>query len=358
MSVRIVIGDTFGREILQLSKFDQVDFTNTYNKPGWFRIDFSPRDYPRGLFVQDRRVTIYRKPRGRAERLAFCGYMRVYSEENEEYTYTEDYSEEWTVVYYGGSGQKALRVFGVGATNDARLRASAINRREGFYQDTNETDVNILSDGAAGRLYDNRPVIDFSPRNIELEQVYQADWGLGDVLRINSGNPNLISISGADMTELLSRRIVAYRADSSEASKNGAADDIMKEFVDENLLNATDTDRNLDAALNFEIASDQGAGPTVRYSAKFGNLLNVLQRVSDEASEEGTRIYFRVIPVMRNGMFVPRFETRVEQWGHDRTYLKIGQGSRTSDLSVVGVRVTATQDAETVMPLFEDIANV
>jgi hypothetical protein len=355
MSVRIVVSDTFGRQILQVSKFDSVKWTATYNKAGWFRITFTPKNYPRGLFQADRRVEIYRKPRGRAEHLAFLGYMRAYDEDNEQYSYTEDYSDEWTVVYYGGTGQEAARIFGVGATNADRLRKSAINRREGFHQDTNESDVTILSDGAEGKLYKNRPFIDFQPTNIELTQVYQADWGLGDTLRINSGNPNTISVSGPDMTELLGRRIVAYRAGTSEASKNTFADDMMKEYVDENLVNATDTDRNLDAGLNFEIADDQSAGPTVTYSAKFGNLLNVLKRVSDEAAEAGTRVYFRVIPVLRDGVYVPRFETRIGRWGQDRTYLKIGQGERVSDLSVIGVQVTATRDSEKVIPLFEDI---
>lgn len=357
MAVRVVVSDTVGNQILQLPTINAVEWTNTYNKPGWFALTFDAREYPRGLFQIDRRVDIYRKPRGRAERLAFSGYMRVYEEYNETYRYIEDYSEELTVVYYGGSGQEAARVFGVGATADERLSTSLINRREGFYQDTGEDDTDILSDGSAGDLYDNRPSVEFRPTNIELNFVYQADFDIGDKLTIYSGDPETIVLSGPDMTDLLARRIVAYKSASAEAQKNAAADDMMKEYVDENLVNATDTDRNLDAGLGFEIADDQTAGPVVDYSAKFGNLLNVLQRVSDEAAENGTRVYFRVTPVLRDGIIIPRFETRIDQWGHDRSYLKIGRGSRASSLVVGGVQVIVTRDAEIVTPQFEEVNN-
>jgi hypothetical protein len=354
MAVRVVIGDALGNPIITLRKFESVEWTSTYNDVGWFALRFAVQDYPRKLFEVDRRVDIYRQPRGRAERLAFAGYMRVYGEESEQYRWSKDYSEELTVAYYGGSGQEALRVFDVGATNDERLRASVINRREGFYQDTGEDDVAILGDSCAALLYDRRPVLNYEPLNMELDYIYQAEWGVGDVMRVDFGNPNFITVAGPDLNDLLQRRIVAYRSASAEAQKNQEADDMMKAFVDENFVNATDAARNLDAALGFEIAGDQGGGPVIDYSAKFGQVLGVLQRISDTSAEEGTRVYFNVVPVLRNGRIVPRFETRVGQWGRVLD-LKFGSGPYSVQQSIKGVQVLVTENAEHVRPLLEEI---
>ena len=61
----------------------------------------------------------------------------------------------------------------------------------------------------------------------------------------NSGN-DIIVISGPDGNDLLARRIVAYYAGTSQASKTDNADDMMKEIVDENLAgSATDSDRDI-----------------------------------------------------------------------------------------------------------------
>jgi hypothetical protein len=356
MAVRIVATDVFGRNPFDVQGWSQVEWVNTVNKIGPFTIRWPRESYPARLFRLDRRILIYRAPRGRAERLVYAGFMRKYQETSERGVYVKDYSDERTVIYYGGSEQQTARLFAVGATNAERLLASALNRREGFNNDSDESDTNILEDGSASMLYDHRPVIEFSPRNIELNYIYDADWRLGDVLRVRNGNVNEYAIGGPDLTDILKRRIVAYKTGTSESKKSGVSDDMLKEYVDENLVNATDTDRNLNTDLGFEIAADDGAGATVDHSAKFGNLLKVCQAVAEKSAEAGTRLFFQVRPVIRSGRVVPRLETRITQWGQDRTsQLRIGTGDSFSDLMAIGVRVVATRQDETVTPIFENI---
>jgi len=355
MAIRVEIADEFGNVLLNLRQFARVEWTSVYNDVGWFEIEFAANDYPRDLFVTDRRVNIFRRAPGRAERLAFAGYMRKYSERSPQYVYSEDYGDELTVAYYGGSGQEAARLFAVGATNDTRLRASAINRREGFYQDTNEDDTDILEDACAGMLYDKRPVLDYEPANLELEYIYQADWNLGDTLRVNFGDPESVTIAGPCFNDLLARRIIAYPAASSEAQKTDYADDMMKAFVDENLVNATDGDRNLVAGVGFGIAGDQSAGPEIDYSARYDNLLAVLKRISDTSAETGDRVLFSIVPQLDGaGRYVPRFVTAVGQFGRVLD-LKIGRGKRQITQAVVGVRGIVTADEEQITPLLEEI---
>ena len=359
--IKIELATALGQKIFTLDKINEMTCSIGVGRVGWFSISFPREAFPKQLFFNnnrlgiDKRVHIWRKPRGRARRLIFAGFIRRYEERGERYTYIEDYSEEWTFVYCAGSGKESARIL-TDIQNDTRLNASVLNRREGFYENTNEDDTGLLEDGGSGYLYDNRPFIDFVPKNVEIDWLYPNDWQIGDVLNVSSGKPDEIVISGPDFNDLLRRRIVAYKTGTSQAKKSDNADDMMKEYVYENLGAGAALARRLNAGLGFEIAADEGAGPALEYSATFGNLFEVLKEISDRSAELGTRVYFSVVPVVRGASIIPRFETRVSQWGRDLSAaLRVGEGDRTQDLMVGGVEVKANSEGEQVIPILERI---
>jgi hypothetical protein len=360
MAISIYLTDVYGYRLAELTGYSNLECVSGQNLRGGFTLEFPAQQFPRALFFQsgafaiDRRIEVWRASRGRDLRLIFCGFVRLYEETAPDYAYTEDYTDEGTFCYAGGSGKEAARVY-TNAQNDARLVATPLNRREIFYQNTNEADPAVLADGARAELYENRPKINFVPRNIELDYIYPHEWGLGDELRISSGQATTITVGGPDLNDLLARRVIAYATGTAEAKKSQEADDMLKAYVYENLGAGALAARQLPATLGFEQAADTASAPSVEYSATYGNLLEVLKRVADRAAENGTRVYFGVIPVMRAGRIVPRFETRITRWGHDRTILDIGSGARQQNLLVAGVRVTVNGNTEKITPRFAEV---
>lgn len=357
MTVAVYITDAYGYRIAEVTGYTRLQCASSLNTVGHFSLDFPAQEFPRALFFQsgtfaiDRRIEVWRAPRGRDLRLVFCGFIRTYSEDSQDYGYTEDYSKEGTFCYAAGEGQKASRVL-TDAQNAARLLASPLNRCEIFHQNTNEGDLTVLVDGAQEKLYQERAKIEFYPKNIELDYIYPHDWNLGDVLRVNAGTPESVTISGPDLGDLLRRRIIAYKTEEPEAKKNAEADDMIKAYVYENLGAGAPAARQLPAALGFVIAADTTSAPVVEYSASFGKLLDVCKRVSERSAEEGTPLFFGVRPVITGGRVVPRFETAITRWGHDRTDLSIGSGNRQQDLTVSGVQLTVNAGVEEVTPRF------
>jgi len=362
MSVTIYVTDAFGRRIDTVSGYDALDCAISQNDVGAWSLKFAAERFPRPLFFSgnalalDRRIEVWRAPYGRSERLVFCGFLRSYEENAQGYAYTEDYTQEWTWCFAAGSGTESARVLTY-IGNDTRLVASPLNRREGFYEDTNEADTAVLQSGAQGELYAHRPVVNFAPRNIEFDYLYPHDWQIGDVLKVSTGEPNTITVGGPDLTDLLARRIVAYKTGTAEARKNEAADDMMKAFVYENMGGGATAARQWPAALGFQIAGDQTIGAVIEYSAKFGNVLELLRSISDRTAEAGSRVYFGIVPTITGGVVVPRFETRVGLWGADKTALPVAAGYRTQSLTIAGVRLTVTRDKEVVTPRFAEDAD-
>lgn len=82
---------------------------------------------------------------------------------------------------------------------------------------------------------------------------------------------------GVGYQDLLARRIVAGYAGSSETDKSGAAETVAKEFVDEQIVSATDTDRQI---ANFAVEADAAQGDTVSIQRSYRNLLEVLQEIA------------------------------------------------------------------------------
>jgi len=126
--------------------------------------------------------------------------------------------------------------------------------------------------------------------------------------------------SGPDQMELLERRIVAYRAGTSQASKNGPADDIIKAIVDENMGPAAGNDSygrpRYYPSSHFTIAPDEGDGVTVEMSFAWRNVLAVIREIAQASRNQDTPVYFD-LEYLGEGVFI--FKTWTDVMGIDRT---------------------------------------
>lgn len=145
------------------------------------------------------------------------------------------------------------------------------------------------------------------------------DW----VFYTDSKGNHLVDLYAKDLNMLLDTRIVAYAAGSAQSDKTDYADDMIKEVVDENLVSATDTDRNIS---NLTIAAELSASESITKGFAWRNVLRVCQEIAETATEEGTRTYFDIV---RTDRATFQLRTYTGQRGNDH--------SRTSgDMRLVG----------------------
>ena len=117
----------------------------------------------------------------------------------------------------------------------------------------------------------------------------------------------------------LKRREIEAFSGTAGANKSGPADDVMKEYVYENLGAGAAADRDL-TALGFTIQDNLSAGTTISKAASYKNLLDALQDIADDShSTEATAAYFGCVP-LGNG-WQSEFQTRIGQWGNDHRHL-------------------------------------
>lgn len=128
---------------------------------------------------------------------------------------------------------------------------------------------------------------------------------------------NTTTIWALHVNDLLARRIVAYAAGTSQASKSDLADDMIKDIVRENFVSPTDTARTM---TGLTVQADLGAGPTIAKAFARRNVLSLLQDICDSAAAAGTYLGFEV---RTDGSgFVLR--TYTQQRGVDR---RVGSGN-------------------------------
>lgn len=126
-----------------------------------------------------------------------------------------------------------------------------------------------------------------------------------------------------DSNTVLERRLVAYTAETTYAEKSeewgneGPADDLMREFVRENLGSAAlDTNRNLSTYLDIE--NDRSLAPITQKEGSFRELLSVLSDLSNDAANQGEVLYYNINP-LPNGRFL--FTVNSTALGQLRTQL-------------------------------------
>lgn len=125
-------------------------------------------------------------------------------------------------------------------------------------------------------------------------------------------------LRGVSYNHVLKRRHIAYKVGESGYRHSGAADDVMKDFVYENLGGGATADRDM-SAIGFSIQADASAGTSISKQASFDNLLDTLNEISDDShSTEATCAYFGVAP-LNNGWDM-EFRTNIGQWGNDHRH--------------------------------------
>ena len=130
-------------------------------------------------------------------------------------------------------------------------------------------------------------------------------------------NVTKVVLEGPTQTGLLDRKVIAYKGGQSETEKNAAADDVMKELVDEAMGPSAGNDPygRSRIQVNFTISADVAAGVTFDGDMQWQRLMDVLQDISDHSHSKGTPMYFDVVQ-MEPANF--QFRTYVEQRGLDR----------------------------------------
>lgn len=124
-----------------------------------------------------------------------------------------------------------------------------------------------------------------------------------------------LTLGAASALCLLDTRDVAYAAGSSQASKSGASDDLIKAIARENLgSSATDTARRLRSDL-FAVAADVGLGPSAAKAFSRKNVLQVVQEICAAAAQQGVALF---VDVVWNGACL-ELQTFLGQRGADRS---------------------------------------
>jgi len=147
----------------------------------------------------------------------------------------------------------------------------------------------------------------------KLENVYFIRRRIGETLL---DGQTQYSVHGLDANDLLNRRIVAYSAGSNEAAKTDYVDDMMKAVVRENLGALAAAARDY-TDNGFSVQVDVSLGPSITKAFSRRNVFDLLQVLSDIARENGTEVYFAVVPTTVNTF---EFQTFIGQPGVDRRY--------------------------------------
>lgn len=129
-----------------------------------------------------------------------------------------------------------------------------------------------------------------------------------------SGNAEDITIEAQTFNSILNDRIIDYNASTKETTnaysdKTGAADNVIKAFVRENIgATATDTTRALSG---LTVTPDLSLAPSVTKEASRKVLLSTLQDIAMHSRQLGTYLTFGWI--FDGNLFT--FDTRVIAWG-------------------------------------------
>lgn len=135
----------------------------------------------------------------------------------------------------------------------------------------------------------------------------------------------MVSMAGPDINDLLRRRIVAAYAGSSQASKAGNADNLMKAVVRESILDSAAPVPTAGTRVwsNLSVAADVSLGPSITKSFPWDKLLTtsnqgVLAQLAMAAREAGTEVFFDIVPnVVAANSITFQFQTFTGQPGQD-----------------------------------------
>lgn len=129
------------------------------------------------------------------------------------------------------------------------------------------------------------------------------------------------SLHAYDLNHLLTRRIIAYYAGSSQAKKTSAIDDMIKAYVNEALgASATDAARRWNSYIT--IGANLTAAPSTTKAAAWRPLMQTIQELAQASTQAGTYLAFDLWAASETSW---RFDTFTQQRGTDRRYGYAGQ---------------------------------
>jgi hypothetical protein len=118
---------------------------------------------------------------------------------------------------------------------------------------------------------------------------------------IDAAGVELFRVYALDAIYLLESRIVGFYSESAQASKTGAADDLMKEIVTEQLLGNNlfpSTYRSLNSWGDyFAVQADLTAAPSVTKDFAWRGVAEVLQDLAAASAQLGTYLVYDVVYV-------------------------------------------------------------
>ena len=132
----------------------------------------------------------------------------------------------------------------------------------------------------------------------------------------------MTELGGPDQNDLLRRRIVAYKAGTSQTELSGSTlvDDGMKDIFYENFLAGATGARNI-ASLGITVDADQGAGPNLDRSFAWRRVVDILRDLNEASRAAGTEVFFEVVVASLDEKGHPslEFRTYTGQPGSDKT---------------------------------------
>jgi len=129
-----------------------------------------------------------------------------------------------------------------------------------------------------------------------------------------------IIVQGEDSNSILDRRVVAAYSGTTLAAKTDYADDMMRELVNENVVAALDSDRDISFVT---VAPELTDGPILQVRMSYKNLLSVLKELGEASRAVGTEVFFDMHANALSATFSCEFRTKTGQPGRDLTALGI-----------------------------------
>lgn len=265
----------------------------------------------------------------------------------ENISYTIDWTGYKNSIIVGGSGNGEDRLI-VTVSDQLATSQSKWGLVEAFEASRDSADVDALAEVGRNFLGSKREVVTFQGDLQDLPgSEYGVNYFFGDVLSFSQpnfeavfntpfiiqqlndiqigvfndtiyflkkltvdNNALLTTLVLHDALSLLDQRIVGYALGTSQTSKEGPADDVIKEIIRENCLVSG---REVD---NLSIDSDFGLAPVVKVDdIAWRSVLGVCQEIAQMSYEKGTPLFFDIVADVNLNL---RFKTFIDQRGNNR----------------------------------------
>lgn len=145
-----------------------------------------------------------------------------------------------------------------------------------------------------------------------------AGFHRADQFTLSGEGKNIYVARGVGLNSLLETEIVAWDTGSAEAQKDGAAETVAKEYVDENIgpgATVVAGRRYAGTLTGLTVQGDALTGANWSNDVADANLLDVLSDIARVAPAD-----FMIVPTSEaNDAFTMQFQWKANQWGLDRT---------------------------------------